>query len=214
LTQPTPKIGRRIFAQKAFWVAVPAVIVLDQVAKGLAQLTLKPDGWEVGDPQPHYRFIEGIVHGTWATGEMFAFGGTTPWPAIVFAALFWSAVFYFVLLRSQPRQWLLRIGGGMMLGTLVTNLIDTAMFGGVRNFMLLGFDNPFSQTDPGRIMQDGIYASRPSFSTAAVSGWLGMAALVIGAFIGKRKKQPPAPPPPPKPRPDSKRPYGHQSAHP
>jgi lipoprotein signal peptidase len=129
------------------------------------------------------------------------------WVSVAFGLLFWAAVFYGIGFRSGPRRLVLRLGGGLLLGGLVSNLVDHAIWGGARNFLLLGFKNPFSRLDSDALMTDAIYAAHPSFSPAAACILVGLVSVVVGAMIGKDKPAPkPVPPPRPAARPKPTRP--------
>lgn len=172
----------------AFWVTAPIVIALDQLAKAVAQLTLKPDGWQNGDPSPHYAWIEGVVHGTWALGDSLAFASEGPhWATLVIAVPFWCAVYYLVGFRSGRNQWVMRIGGGTLLGAVLSSLADMLLFGGVRNFMQMGFDNPFASSDHESAYA-GLFVLRPLFSPAAVASLFGFTMLIGGTLIGRDPK--------------------------
>lgn len=187
-TGVTSTIRSILTRSKAFWLTAAVVLVMDQTARGIAQIALKPEGWQETDPQPVYPFIDGLIHGTWATGRVLGhMNGPALGIAVVLVASFWLAVFYFVVFRSQPRQWLLRVAGGLVLGGLLSNLIDLALFGSVRNFLLLGFDNPFSAVGSAHSDND-FYSARPNFSTAAVASFAGMILVVVGSLIGKERK--------------------------
>jgi lipoprotein signal peptidase len=198
-------------ARKLFWIVLGATFVVDQLAKGIAQVTLKPDGWQPGDPAPHYPFINGVVHGTWAIGGLPAMGGAKGmlWISIPVAILFWGAIMYVVAFKRGRRHALTLVSAGLVYGGLLSNLLDMALFRGARNFMELGFDNPLRALNPNS--DNGMFAQHPLFSTAALAMWIGLPLLVIGALLDKRKRKPEPPaPPPPRPRAGSTRPYGYQ----
>lgn len=190
----------RIAARRGFWLSAGLVLVVDQLSKFIAQITLKPEGWQPGDPTPHYSFIDGLVHGTWGLGELTPqIDGPVQYVSLLLAIVFWTAVFYFVALRSGPKQWILRLGGGMMLGAAISNIAEQLITGRIRNFIKLGFDNPLWRPDVSLPEYGGFYAQRPLFSLAAVAILAGTILLVVGAMIGRPKKQASPPPPPPRP---------------
>lgn len=186
--------------RKGFLITTAIVVVVDQVARLIAQLTLKPDGYAPGNDAPVHDFIDGFVHWQWGQGGFILPEGPMALQIVsgIFAAVFWSAVFYWVAVRSGPSLGLTRIAAGLLLGGIASNLLDLALFGYTRNFMLLGFDHPLSALS-GR--QSGI-AARPVFSTAAVAVVVGLVSLIVLGLLGRTREPKPKsePPPPPKPR--------------
>jgi lipoprotein signal peptidase len=190
MTSDAPiSLSEKLSVRKGFWIAVPIVVIIDQFAKSIAGFFLKPDGWQPGDEVPVYRWIEGVVHGTWAHGGFLPNEEPVTWYGIAIAALFWGALFYYAAFRSKPREGLIRVGAGLAVGGALSNLVDLAVFGGARNFFMV--------------------AAR-TFSTAAIAMVVGFLLLIVGAFVARRKHPAPPAPPPPKPRANTKRPYGLQ----
>ena len=200
-------------SRKALWITAASMFVLDQALKSWAMLSLKPDGWQPGDPSPHYPFIDGLVRGTWALGSMQASegAGAMTYLSPIIGGLFWSGIFVFVAVSHGRRHVLTQIGAALLVAALFSNLLDMLLFGGVRNFLLLDFDNPLWQMSGQN--GGGMFAQRPNFSTAAIALWLGMLTLLFGAAAEQRRRKTkplPPPPPPPRPRTDSTRPYGYR----
>ena len=61
---------------------------------------------------------------------------------LVYAFFFWAVILYFVAFKRGHRHILTQLGGALAFGGIAGNLTDLTIFGGVRNFMLLKFDNP------------------------------------------------------------------------
>ena len=209
---PNPLLDR-IRTKKLFWIATGATVVADITIKAIASYLLKPAGWQPGDPNPHYSFVDGFLHWTWALGSIAPEGATLAEkaPPLVYAALFWGVILYFVALTPKPRHFLTLFGGGLAFGGIAGNLIDMLIFGGVRNFMELGFDSPLYSA--GASDANPMFSQRPLFSSAAVALWLGLALLIIGGVIDARRSRSAkvTPPPPLSPPPNPRQPYGHQA---
>ncbi|MCA8936248.1 MAG: signal peptidase II [Planctomycetes bacterium] len=192
--EPTVKPGLldRVRLRKPLWIATAATLVIDQLAKSWALLSLRPEGWQAGDPSPHYPFIDGVIHGTWSLGSIATQpeAGAMNSIAPILGMLFWSAIFFVVAFKSGRRHLLTQLGAALLFAGMISNLLDVSIFGGVRNFMELGFDNPL--WSPSQATNDGTFAQHPQFSTGAIALWLGMASLIIGALIDhqRNKKQP------------------------
>ncbi len=180
---PTPLFAR-LAARRVFWYAAAQTLVIDQLAKAVAQAALEPEGWQASDPSPHYPWVEGLVHGTWGLGHVQA-RGTIP-PTII-AAIVWGFLCYYIAVRPGARPLALLIGGGMVMGGVVGNLIDEVVVGGVRNFMVLGFDHPLG-SPPSRL-HAGAFALRPSFGTGALAIALGFALVVGSVLMGIRSNE-------------------------
>ncbi|MBZ0136719.1 MAG: signal peptidase II [Planctomycetes bacterium] len=191
---------QQVARRKSFLIATAIVVVTDQVARLVAQLTIKPEGYSSGDSAPVHEFIDGVLHWQWGQGGFVIPEGPPVLQIIsgIVAFVFWGAIFYWVAVRSGPSLGLTRLAAGLLLGGIASNLLDLAIFGHTRNFMLLGFDHPLSAISDG---QSGIVA-RPIFSTAAVAMVLGLIALIVLGLLGKTREPKPKsePPPPPQPR--------------
>lgn len=115
------------------------VIVLDQVVKVIVRATITPG--EVIDVLPGIDFVHTIN-----TGIAFSlFSGSTGVIAVL--TLVAIAVIAIVLVAYAGQHRLVPIGGGLLLGGSIGNLIDRISRDGVTDFIAIGAWPPFNVAD-------------------------------------------------------------------
>lgn len=190
---------RRFTLTRSLWLTAVLVLAFDQAAKTVAGWILRPEGWVAGDPYSVTPFIDGLFHWTWNVSS--AEGAVSPaWLSFALGGAFWVLVGGYCALRSRPGRWLLRSGVGVCIGMTVTFGLDLLIHGGVRNFMLLGFDHPlYTMYSNAKMEYPFAGGPRPAFSTQAVLFLGGIGMIVVDAVVArvrKAREKPPTPPPP------------------
>lgn len=117
------------------------VVALDQLVKGIVRANIQPG--EVIDVVPGVD----LVHTT-NTGIAFSlFSGSTG--AIAVLTLVAIAAIALVLVAYAGEHPLVPIGGGLLLGGAIGNLIDRVSRGGVTDYIAIGGWPPFNVADIG-----------------------------------------------------------------
>jgi len=174
------QILKRLFPDKLlFWILVPVLLALDYWTKHAIVLSVE----NTGD-----LLVNGASPVIWVFEPWFGLvsvrntGG--PWgmlaslPGILQGARFIAFLVILYLLAATPRHaWLQIVALAMVMGGALGNILDTLLYGWVRDFLY--FDLGFPPADPW-----------PAFNVADSLICLGVVFLGIALFIdGRRAKE-------------------------